>query len=124
MRVSNFFEIQALRLKCVSIERGPVGYQPTSDQCAANWCTNFNCSLGFGFGEGLGLWLSSGHLLLSGNGFVSYVETKIYSIFYFIRPSGAFCLRQNAQRAALRAAGQATSGKDGLGLGFWDVVLE
>ena len=26
--------------------------------------------------------------------------------------SGAFCLRQNAQRAALRAAGQATSGKD------------
>ena len=26
------------------------------------------------------------------------------------RPSGAFCLRQNAQRAALRAAGQATSG--------------
>ena len=25
--------------------------------------------------------------------------------------SGAFCLRQNAQRAALRAAGQATSGK-------------
>ena len=26
-------------------------------------------------------------------------------------PSGAFCLRQMAQRAALRAAGQATSGK-------------
>ena len=26
--------------------------------------------------------------------------------------SGAFCLRQNAQRAALRAAGQATSGKE------------
>ena len=25
---------------------------------------------------------------------------------------GAFCLRQNAQRAALRAAGQATSGKE------------
>ena len=25
--------------------------------------------------------------------------------------TGAFCLRQNAQRAALRAAGQATSGK-------------
>ena len=34
---------------------------------------------------------------------LSHVETK--------RPSGAFCLRQNAQRAALRAAGQATSGK-------------
>ena len=33
---------------------------------------------------------------------LSHVETKIY---------GAFCLRQNAQRAALRAAGQATSGK-------------
>ena len=32
---------------------------------------------------------------------LSHVETKIYSIF---------CLRQNAQRAALRAAGQATSG--------------
>ena len=29
-----------------------------------------------------------------------------------LRPSGAFCLRQNAQRAALRAAGQATSGKE------------
>ena len=41
------------------------------DQCAANWCTNFNCSLGLGFGDGLGLWLrfsDSGHLLLSGNG--------------------------------------------------------
>ena len=25
---------------------------------------------------------------------------------------GAFCFRQNAQRAALRAAGQATSGKE------------
>ena len=38
---------------------------------------------------------------------LSHVETKIYFI------SGAFCLRQNAQRAALRAAGhgQATSGK-------------
>ena len=35
----------------------------------ANWCTNFNCSLGLGFGDGLGLWLSnSGHLLLSGDG--------------------------------------------------------
>ena len=33
----------------------------------ANWCTNFTCSLGFG--DGLGLWLSSGHLdLLSGDG--------------------------------------------------------
>ena len=28
-----------------------------------------------------------------------------------VETSGAFCLRQNAQRAALRAAGQATSGK-------------
>ena len=37
--------------------------------------------------------------------YLSHVETKIYSIL------GAFCLRQNAQRAALRAAGQATSGK-------------
>ena len=34
-----------------------------------------------------------------------HIETKIYSIL------GAFCLRQKAQRAALRAAGQATSGK-------------
>ena len=33
---------------------------------------------------------------------LSHVETKIYS--------GAFCLQQNAQRAALRAAGQGTSG--------------
>ena len=38
------------------------------DQCASNWCTNFNCSLGLGFGDGLGLWLRSGHLLLSGDG--------------------------------------------------------
>ena len=29
---------------------------------------NFNCSLGLRFGDGLGLWLSSGHLLLSGDG--------------------------------------------------------
>ena len=28
----------------------------------------FYCSLGLGFGDGLGLWLSSGHLLLSGDG--------------------------------------------------------
>ena len=34
-----------------------------TDQCAANWCANFNCSLGFG--DGLGLWLSLRHLLLS-----------------------------------------------------------
>ena len=39
----------------------------------------FNCSLGLGFGDGLGLWLSSGHLLLL---------------------------------------------RDGLGLGFWVMVLE
>ena len=36
------------------------------DPCAANCCTNFNCSLDLGFGDGL--WLSSGHLLLSGDG--------------------------------------------------------
>ena len=41
-------------------------FSRSRDQCAANWCTNFNCSLGLGFG--LGLWLSSGHLLLSGDG--------------------------------------------------------
>ena len=31
----------------------------------ANRCTNLNCSLGLGLGfwDGLGLWLSSGHLL-------------------------------------------------------------
>ena len=29
---------------------------------------NINCLLGLGFGDGLGLWLSSGHLLLSGDG--------------------------------------------------------
>ena len=38
------------------------------DQCAANCCTNFNYSLGLGFGDGLELWLSSGHLLLTGGG--------------------------------------------------------
>ena len=37
------------------------------DQCAVNWCMKFNCSLGLGFVDGLGLWLSSGHLLLSGD---------------------------------------------------------
>ena len=31
-------------------------------------CTNFNCLLGLGFGDGLGLWLSLGHFLLSGDG--------------------------------------------------------
>ena len=39
-------------------------FSRSRDQCAANLCTNFNCS----FGDGLGLWLSSGHLLLSGDG--------------------------------------------------------
>ena len=41
-----------------------------SAHCAANWCMNFNYSLALllGFGDGLGLWLSSGHLLLSGDG--------------------------------------------------------
>ena len=52
--------------------RGVIGekllFSRSRDQCAANWCTNFNCSLGLGFGEGLGLWLSPGHLLLSGDG--------------------------------------------------------
>ena len=43
-------------------------FSRSRDQCAANCCTNFNCSLGLGFGDGLGLWLSSGHLLLSGDG--------------------------------------------------------
>ena len=43
-------------------------FSRSRDQCAANWCTNFNCSLGLGFGDGLGLWLSFGHLLLSRNG--------------------------------------------------------
>ena len=51
-----------------------VGCKPTTffsrsrDQCSANRCTNFNCSLGLGFRDGLGLWLNSGHLLLSGDG--------------------------------------------------------
>ena len=39
-------------------------FSRSRDQCAANWCTNFNCSLGLGFWDGLGLWLSSGHLRL------------------------------------------------------------
>ena len=43
-------------------------FSRSRDQCEANWCTNFNCSLGLGFGDGLGLWLSSGHFLLSGDG--------------------------------------------------------
>ena len=43
-------------------------FSRSRDQCTANWCTNFNCSLGLGFKDGLGLWLSSGHLLLSGDG--------------------------------------------------------
>ena len=38
-------------------------FSRSRDQCAANWCTNFDCSLGLGFRDGLGLWLSSGHLL-------------------------------------------------------------
>ena len=40
------------------------------DQCAANRCTDLDCSLGLGLGfqDGLGLWSSSGHLLLTGDG--------------------------------------------------------
>ena len=30
-------------------------FSRSRDQCAANWCTNFNYSLGLGFGDGLGL---------------------------------------------------------------------
>ena len=43
-------------------------FSRSRDQCAANWCTNFNSLLGLGFGDRLGLWLSSGHLLLSLSG--------------------------------------------------------
>ena len=39
------------------------------------------------------------------------LRPKYILYILYKRPSGAFCLRQNAQRAALRAAGQATSGK-------------
>ena len=35
-------------------------------EVTANWCTNLNCSQGLGFVDGL--WLSSGHLLLLGDG--------------------------------------------------------
>ena len=52
--------LRSYRLKTV--------FSRSRDQWAANWCTNFNYSLGLGFGDGLGLWLSSGHLLLSGDG--------------------------------------------------------
>ena len=38
----------------------------------------FYCSLGLGFGDGLGLWLSSGHLLLSGDGLVVRVRVLGY----------------------------------------------
>ena len=48
--------------------RRKTAFSTSRDQCAANWCTNFNYSLGLGFRDGLGLWLSSGHLLLSGDG--------------------------------------------------------
>ena len=37
----------------------------SSDQYAANLCTNFNCSLGLGFGDGLGLRPCYGPLFLS-----------------------------------------------------------
>ena len=43
-------------------------FSGSRDHCAANWCTNYNCSLGLGFGDRSGLWLSSGHPLLSGDG--------------------------------------------------------
>ena len=54
--------LRSYRLKTV--------FSRSRDQCAANWCTNFsfNCSLGLGFCDWLGLWLSSAHLLLSGDG--------------------------------------------------------
>ena len=52
----------------IRILRRKTVFPRSRDQCAANWCTSFDCSLGLGFGDRLGLWLSSGHLLLSGNG--------------------------------------------------------
>ena len=36
-----------------------VSYQCAARQIGTRTC--FNCSLGLGFGDGLGLWLSSGH---------------------------------------------------------------
>ena len=32
-------------------------FSRSRDQCAANWCTNFNCSLGLGFGDGFWGWV-------------------------------------------------------------------
>ena len=34
--------------------RRKTAFSRSRDQCAANWCTNFNYSLGLGFGDGLG----------------------------------------------------------------------
>ena len=51
-----------------SYKRKAAFIEVTCDQCAANCCTNLNCSLGLGFGDVFGLWLSSGRLLLSGDG--------------------------------------------------------
>ena len=34
------------------IHRIKTVFSRSRDQCAANWCTNFNCSLGLGFGMG------------------------------------------------------------------------
>ena len=42
-------------------------FMRSSDQRAANGCKNLNCLLGLRFGEELGLWSSSGHLLLPGD---------------------------------------------------------
>ena len=44
--------------------RRKIVFSRSRDQCAANWCKNFNCLLELG--DGLGL--SSGHLQLSGVG--------------------------------------------------------
>ena len=44
------------RFAFLAVEPGLGGTrQVTCDQCAANCCTNFNCSLGLGHGKGLGL---------------------------------------------------------------------
>ena len=67
LEYSNNFLI-IIFLRSFVLNKRKTAFSRSRDQCAANWCTNFNCSLGLGFGDRLGLWLSSGNLLLSGDG--------------------------------------------------------
>ena len=58
--------------------------------------------LGFGFGDGLGLWLSSGHLLLSGDGLgLGFCCQTLPGLPRAARPSRRFAEGKTPQRGRI-----------------------